>query len=320
MIKKNDFENLSQKIERAKNIALFCHISPDPDTVCSAYAMKTALKKLGKNFEVFCDDLIPDNLDFILSDENMSKTSDLTYDLAIGIDSSDLQRIGECYKVFLSAKDTAAIDHHKSHVAFSSLTILDENRSSCSEIIFDFLKFMKLLDDKTVQFLFAGMIADNGCFQYSNVTKETHKTAEEMYDFNFDKDETIYNIFRRKKFNVFNLTNRVLANSKFYEDGKVAIVRMMKEEFEATDTTIADTSGIIAQLINVDGVEIAYAVSQVAEYSHKISIRTKKYVDANECAACFGGGGHSRAAGCRISGHIEDVCDKLLKVARDRLL
>lgn len=320
MIKTTDFDVLEKKIKRATDIALFCHISPDPDTICSAFAMKKAIEKLKKNVKVFCDDEKLENLNFLIADETLFKSDGKIYDLAIGIDSSDIQRIGNCSNTFLLAKDSAAIDHHKSHVQYSSLSILDENSSSCSEIIFKFLKYMNLLDNKVVQLLFAGMIADNGCFQYSSVSKETHEIAAEMYGYKFDVDETIYNVFRSKRRNVFDLSNRVLGKSKFYEDGQIAIVRMTKEDFEATNTALSDTGGIISSLINVKDVEIAFAVSEVNKYSYKISIRTKKYIDANECASIFGGGGHVRAAGCRLNGHIEDVCDKLLKAAKDRLI
>lgn len=319
MIKANDFESLTNKIKRANKIALFCHINPDPDTVCSAFAMKEAITKLDKEVNVFCDDEKPENLDFLIDDEPL-KVDDKKYDLAIGIDSSDLQRLGSCQNIFLYAKDNAALDHHKSHSNYAKLTILDDKSSSCSEIIFKFLKYANLLDDKIVQLLFAGMIADNGCFQFSNVTQETHLIAAEMYKYNFDVDETVYNVFRRKRKNVFDLSNRVLSKASFFENGQVAIVRITKDDLDATNTNLADTSGIVSSLINVEGVEVAFAVSEVNKVSYKISVRTKRYVDANDCVSMFGGGGHVRAAGCRLSGHIEDVCDKLLKAAKDRLL
>ncbi len=33
----------------------------------------------------------------------------------------------------------------------------------------------------------------------------------------------------------------------------------------------------------------------------------------------MGGGGHSAAAGCRINGYLEDVIEKIVKLANDRL-
>ena len=69
----------------------------------------------------------------------------------------------------------------------------------------------------------------------------------------------------------------------------------------------------------MDGVEVAFAVSEASEKSFKVSIRTKERADASDIASAFGGGGHSRAAGCRVNGFYEDVIDKLLKAARDRM-
>ena len=88
---------------------------------------------------------------------------------------------------------------------------------------------------------------------------------------------------------------------------------------EETGTSPSDTEGMIASAIDVDGVEVAFAVSEAAEKSFKVSIRTKERADACDIASAFGGGGHSRAAGCRMNGFYEDVVDKLLKAARDRM-
>lgn len=65
--------------------------------------------------------------------------------------------------------------------------------------------------------------------------------------------------------------------------------------------------------------EVAFAVSEVKDKNFKVSIRTKDYADASDIASAFGGGGHLRAAGCRLNGYYEDVVDKLLKAARDRM-
>ena len=65
--------------------------------------------------------------------------------------------------------------------------------------------------------------------------------------------------------------------------------------------------------------EVAVAVSEFKDKNFKVSVRTKNYVDASDVAGEFGGGGHEKAAGCRLNGYYEDVVDKLVKAARDRL-
>ena len=98
---------------------------------------------------------------------------------------------------------------------------------------------------------------------------------------------------------------------------RVAIKRMPL--LAETGTTAADTDGVIDPVIAIAGVEVAFSIAEVADKSFKISIRTGGGADASDIAAVFGGGGHSRAAGCRLNGYYEDIVDKLMKAARDRL-
>ncbi|MDE5990428.1 MAG: bifunctional oligoribonuclease/PAP phosphatase NrnA, partial [Clostridia bacterium] len=71
---------------------------------------------------------------------------------------------------------------------------------------------------------------------------------------------------------------------------------------------------------DVEGVEIAVAITQTPNPNNfKISVRTSDNVDSTRITMFFGGGGHKNAAGCRISGFLEDVKDKVLKACRDEL-
>ena len=110
-----------------------------------------------------------------------------------------------------------------------------------------------------------------------------------------------------------------MSKCRFFEDGKIAIITFLTSDFESTGTETSDTEGIISSAIDVDGVEVAFAVSEVKDKNFKVSVRTKNYVDASDVAGEFGGGGHEKAAGCRLNGYYEDVVDKLVKAARDRL-
>ena len=92
-----------------------------------------------------------------------------------------------------------------------------------------------------------------------------------------------------------------------------------QQDFEATGTDLSDTTGIINNIRDVEGVFIAVSLTQAAKNEYKVSIRTDEHADANRIAAVFGGGGHARAAGCRTYGYFEDVKEKVLKACRDHL-
>ena len=44
-----------------------------------------------------------------------------------------------------------------------------------------------------------------------------------------------------------------------------------------------------------------------------VSLRSKNYVNVNEVAAYFGGGGHVRAAGCNLKGTVHDAINNILQ-------
>lgn len=312
-------KEIENRIIRAKDIALYCHTKPDTDALGSMLALYVALKNMGKNAVVYCDSPVPDKYKCLFKSEDIVFPQKRAHELAISLDSSSIDRLGQCKKSFLSAKSQIAIDHHKSFEKFASICYVDDNASSCAEIVFELLRDLNAIDDKIAKLLFCGIVTDSGCFSYSNVTKRTHEIACELLAYDFDASGAIYDVYRSISFDKFNLKRRALAKAKFFEDNQIAIICFSTQDFDDTHTTSDDTEGIVSELIDIKDVKVAYAVSQVGERNFKMSIRTKDPVDASDIAMTFGGGGHKNAAGCRVNGYLEDIEEKLVKLAKDRI-
>ena len=73
----------------------------------------------------------------------------------------------------------------------------------------------------------------------------------------------------------------------------------------------SDMDGIVAQLRNTIGVEVAVFIYETDFQTFKVSLRSKEYVDVSEIAMAFGGGGHRRAAGCTMQGTPYDVVNNI---------
>lgn len=310
---------IKSALENAREIAVYCHTNPDGDTIACALSLFHALTKVGKTVTLYCDSEIPAKYAFLNGADKFELPKKGVHELGIALDCSDLDRLGGAAKSFLSCKSTLAVDHHKSHSPFASVYHVEADASACSEIMFRLLDGMNAVDNVTAEILFAGIVADSGCFQYPSTTRNTHKIACALLKYDFDASDVIYRVHRKISRNVFALKMRVLSKCRFFEDGKIAIITFLTSDFESTGTETSDTEGIISSAIDVDGVEVAFAVSEVKDKNFKVSVRTKNYVDASDVAGEFGGGGHEKAAGCRLNGYYEDVVDKLVKTARDRL-
>ena len=283
---KNNYAKIIETLESAREIAVFCHTSPDGDTIACALAFYRALTPLGKTVHLFSEDAIPEKYRFLEGSELFVKADKKHYEL--------FWPVTAC----LVAADAAA----------------------CAEIVCRILRQAGWVTDSVAEALFVGVVADTGCFQFSSTTAESHRIAAFLMEYDIDAPQLVYKTFRRMPERVFNLKKRVLSACRFFDEGKISLITFRQTDFDETGTTSADTDGIIDAALEVAGVEVAFSVSEVADKNFKISVRTKDYVDASDLAATFGGGGHARAAGCRLNGFYEDIVDKLLKAARDRLL
>lgn len=312
-------QNIADMLKSAKDIAVFCHTNPDGDTISCALSLCRALGKLGKTVTPICDCEIPEKYRFMEGADKFELPGKRVHEAALAVDCSDLARLGGAGKCFLTAKRRAAVDHHKSHENFAETDYTEADAAACAEIVFLLLDGMGLVDDGVAALLFAGIVADTGCFQYPSTTRRTHLIACELMKRDINSSEIIYRVHRRLSEEVFRLKTRVLNSCRFFDGGKIALISFFKKDFDETGTSSSDTEGIISSAIDVDGVEVAFAVSEVKDKNFKVSIRTKDYADASDIASAFGGGGHLRAAGCRLNGYYEDVVDKLLKAARDRM-
>ena len=308
------------EIDRANTIAIFCHINPDGDTLGSGLALYKALRMYGKEPYIFCSGAPSDNLKRELGIfDVINEVEDVKADLAIGVDAATHDMLGEAGAIFDKATRRLVIDHHQTNTRYGDVNVVVKEASATAEVIYELLTSLGnkrvCIDDEIARLLYLAIVTDSGAFSFSSVTSETHRIASELIKYDFSASDIIYSLIKKKKKTVFDLTHRVLNKAKFFDDDKIAVVTFRDEDFVATGTSIKDTEGIINNLINIDSVEIAIAISEVSESSFKLSIRTKESVDASNIATFFGGGGHARAAGLRMSGFYEDVLDTIVRYA-----
>ncbi|MDD4316466.1 MAG: bifunctional oligoribonuclease/PAP phosphatase NrnA [Clostridia bacterium] len=312
-------------IKSSNSFAIFTHINPDGDALGSSLAVFTFLRSAGKTAHLFLpnDKPIPPKLGFLPNVEEFNNFTPLSsYDCAIALDCGDASRLSdENFKLFLKAKTRMVVDHHQSHEAFAPITILEADSASTTQIVFKILKACdpKYIDKDVALQLYTGLVTDSGSFSYTSTSPETHKVAAELLSYGIDAGFVSRKVMKDTPFSIFNLKNRVLAKTKFFEDFKIAFVSYIDEDFEATSTTEADTEGIINNILDIDTVEIAISLAEIKDKAYKVSIRTKQNVNAAAIAKVFGGGGHANAAGCRVYGYFEDVCNKILSAATEML-
>lgn len=309
-------------IRNSKNIFIASHINPDGDNIGSSLALALALKKNNKNVFVLKSDIVPKNFVFLpgidlIEDYNEEMGG---IDLFVALDCGDEHRLGKNKVLFENAKKTINIDHHISNTNFGHINIVDPKASATGELIYEFIKHLNIdLDKEIATNLYTAISTDTGSFKYESVTSETHKIVADLLDTGIDKNNININLYEKMSFTRMKLFIKSLTTLETFDNGQIAVVKITQDMLKETGASLEDAEGIISFIRKLETVEAACILKELEKENIKISLRTKKYLDASLICSNFDGGGHKRAAGCTIYKEIEESKDLIVKSIKESM-
>ena len=310
-----------EEIKKAEKIVILTHESPDGDAVSSSLSVMHAISKLGKESDVIIPEF-PKEFTFLPGAEKIKKESKVNqYDLAISVDCSDLKRLVGSNEYFETAKKTIQIDHHSVNAMFAELNYVDPVAPACCQILIGMFEYFGIEIDKEIgTCILTGIITDTGGFQYSGVTPETFEFAAEILRKGVNISKICQQVLRNKTKANCELTKLLYNRMEFFENGKIAISYVTLEDMEKTHAEIGDDNGLVEIERDIEGVEVAVLLKEKeGANGYKASLRSKEEVNVSNVCLLLGGVGHQRAAGCFISGTLEQVKTKILGAIKQEL-
>ncbi len=306
---------ITEEVRNAGSIAVSGHIRPDGDCVGSVMGLYLYLKKelpeaevdvyLEKPAEIFdCISHIED----IKSEFNNVDTGKI-YDVFIVLDCAD-DRLGEVRVLYEKARKKINIDHHISNPGCGDVRIVEPERSSTAELLYDLMD-PAALDEEIARALYIGIIHDTGVLRYSNTAPHTLQVVSELIKFGFDFSKIIDDTFYEKTYVQTQIMGRAILESVRFMHDKCIVSMVSRRMMDFYQVTPQDLDGIVNQLLAVKGVECAIFMYEIRTLEYKISMRSKGRVDVAGVAMRFGGGGHVRAAGCTMNSTYHDNINNL---------
>ena len=307
-------------LSRVKKIAIFSHIRPDGDTIGGMLALCLSLRLAGYQVDMFCDNGVPPCYTALEGFNGINTAPYSEYDMLIAIDCADVARLGKWSRKFSAHSNTVNIDHHFTNERYAKINIV-ESASSCCEIIYQILKDQNLPVNKAIaESIYVGIITDTGNFAQSNTTKNSFIVSAELTDYQIDL-EFLADVFNNvKTYPRMLLVADAIKNMRFFEGGKICLIPVRADDLKRHSLTIQDTEGLIKYAIHCEGVQIGICLTESTKDNYKVSLRSKRPIDASAVARRFGGGGHKQAAGCILSGALEEVIEKLAYTASLELI
>lgn len=311
-------KEIKELIEKHNKIAIFHHTLPDGDSMSSSYALLRAIQQTYPDKEVvwLADKEYIKKRFWYLDFNDFKDTVDTLDDsyLTIVGDVSGKDRIYK-YEEFAKGKEKIVFDHHKNGPTAEYDLYWHEPTWPASAIQSYFIakEFVKDWNEELSLLFYFGIMTDTGRFSYSLANPlPLEISAELLKNVSNERISDLYISMDQKTEKSLKFHGWVLNNFKI-EDG-VAYVKVTTEDQEKLGVTPDDCAR--PNLIgNIKDVKVWILFIDYPE-SVRVEFRSTG-TPVNEIATQFNGGGHLRAAGCRIENMSR--ADEVIKATKEAL-
>lgn len=292
------------------NYLILNHRRPDGDAVGSAAALCMGLRNLGKTASVWKN---PETTERFFPYLRGLETETVPQGAVIvSVDLATEGLLPQNGGAF-AGKTVLSIDHHVSNEGYAEKTNVQPQCAACGELLLEILKDLGPITREMASALYLAVSTDTGCFQYSNVTGNTLRTAAELVELGADAYPINKVMFGTKSIARLRLESALTESAEFYAGGLVCVCclsRSLMDRLGATEDDADDISGFPR---GISGVQIGVMIRELREGGAKISLRTGEDYNASAICGVLGGGGHKAAAGAQDDTGMDRAKQRILE-------
>jgi phosphoesterase RecJ-like protein len=290
-------------IREGDRFVLVTHENPDGDALGSLVAMQGVMRALGKDSLMFIgrDEFpLPYEYAFFEFDGLISEMpDDVEQRTIVFLDCGNVDRNA----VEVGDAPILNLDHHHDNTHFGTINHVVPEASCTAEIVWDLLHALGVtLTAHIAEALYVGLVTDTGRFMYENTGPAAHLMAADLIEAGVDVHEIYRRLYEGVPPAKLALLTRALSRVRRFDDGRLTLARLTREDFAETGAEESYTEGIIDHLRAVQGTKVAAIARELTGDDRsgrwKVSLRaTDGAVDVSRIARAQNGGGHRQAAG-----------------------
>jgi phosphoesterase RecJ-like protein len=321
-------DQVISEVHRADKFILVTHENPDGDALGSLQAMHEVLDGLGKDSVMFMSpDEFPLPFEYRFFPWNgliSVAPDDLDARTVIFLDCGNIDR-NPADVLNDDERHIVNIDHHHDNTRFGTVNHVVPEASCTAEIVWDLMRGLDVETTQTIaEALYVGLVTDTGKFMYENTGTRAHVMAAELIGSGVDVQEIYRRLYENVPFGKLELLARGLANVKRYDEGRLTLSHLSKDDYLQTNSDENFSEGVVDHLRSVEGTAVAGLVRDLlAEEKagrRKVSLRaTDDRVDVSKIARAHGGGGHRQAAGFSTELAWDELVESLRSAIAEQL-
>ena len=312
-----------ERLLGARRVVLSTHLSADGDAAGSTAAMAAWLESRGIHATIVHPTPSPGLYAFLLHRPDVvvelpeAASAIAEADLFLVLDTSEPKRVGELASQ-LPADLTVVVDHHPAGSAcVGSLAVQDPSAAATTELVYDLLSLAGGAWPAAAELaIYVGLVTDTGSFRYSNTTPRAHAIAADLLSRGIDPEAVYRRLFAVIPHRRVHLLREALGRLDVDADAGLAWIVIPREIAAELGAESEDFEGLVEHARSIQGTQIAILFRETPEQETKISFRSNGEADVNQLARQFGGGGHLKAAGAKVSAPAAEVVPQVLAAAR----
>jgi phosphoesterase RecJ-like protein len=327
------YQQIINTLSRFKRVLVTTHVRPDGDAIGTTAALVLAMRKVNINAEVLLLSHLPTKYSFVFRENNIihhdaengwpAQFPFDRFDALLVADTgtwSQLPGLRERIQNWEVPK--IVLDHHLTQENWADIKLVVTEAAAAAEVAAELIEQWQIpLDSAIATALYVAIASDTGWFQFSNTRPFTHRLAATLIEQGVDTDRIYQMLYQNERAERVALQTRAMQSLELLANGRLAVMRISKDDFAQTGARVPDTENLINVPLQIRTVEVCILVTDPPEGGPvRVSLRSKGQVDVARFAEQFGGGGHARAAGLKFDGlPFQQVHDRVVEAMLTRL-
>jgi phosphoesterase RecJ-like protein len=320
----SSLSQILSRLRQAQRVAIFTHQRPDADALGSQAAAACLLKHLGAR-EIFLMQFteVPAQYRFLqqnlpgeiaLWESEWVGSAGGIVDTILIVDTCTYQQLEPVQNYLKAEHDKiVCIDHHVSRedLGLPQHLYADTTAAACVELIWQLAHLAHMPMNKEIALpLMAGLVGDTGWFRFDSVTARTHTMAADLSP-HINPAQLYERLMQNETKPKLGLMQRALASLRWSDGDRFACMLLRQADFHETHATQSQTEYLVDMPMMVNTAEVVALMTEMPDGRIRASLRSKRNVDVNRICNQFDGGGHAKAAGCRLEGPLDAAYTRL---------
>jgi phosphoesterase RecJ-like protein len=320
------YQQIIRELSKCHRVLITTHVRPDGDAIGTTAALALALKKVGIAAQVLLLSHLPSKYAFVYRENDITWIdveknwpADFSLDkfdaLLVADTGTWSQLPGLRERIENWPRPKLVLDHHLTQENWADALLVVPEAAAAAEVAAELIEQWSIeMDVAIATALYIAITSDTGWFQFSNTRPFTHRLAATLIEKGVDTDRIYQLLYQSERAERVALQTRAMDSLELLDNGRLAVMKIRKEDFSQTNSAVSDTENVINVPLQIRTVEIAVLLTETPEPGPiRVSLRSKGNFNCATFAEQFGGGGHARAAGLKLNASLELAREQLVQ-------